>query len=85
MLFFSFLTSCTGYMKLTFDQHRLNCMGPLICGFFSLNNYVEYNAISSWLNPQMAELWIQSADCKFIHRFLIAQRVSVPNPHIVQG
>ena len=62
----------------------LNCVGPLICEFFSINTTtVLYNL-------QLAESTdkkpgIQGTNCKVILEFSAVWRVCAPNSHVVQG
>lgn len=51
--------------------------------FFFPNKYILH--YPGLVESENVELQIERANCKVIHRFLIAQRTGVHNPHPVQG
>ena len=60
----------------------LNCTGPYICRFFSLNT--QYYTITGWLNLRMQNCRYRGATVVTC-RFLTTPRVSSLNPRIVLG
>lgn len=68
-------------LQLTLDT-GLNCKGPLIRGFLSLNTY--YSTTGSTVEFKDAEPWIWEAQWEVIWGCFHTWRVGTPNPHIFQ-
>lgn len=58
-------------------------MGPLPCGFLSVNATVLHDL--RFVESAVVELWVLRANCKVVHGFSIAQGTGAPNSLTVQG